>query len=305
MNYLVGFGYSLAWALVKKLPDNLTKKLFQKFAEIAYEKDVKGVQQLRSNLSFMLDLKTDSLELENLVKEGMKTYFRYWQELFRLPVWTKNYVNQNIRIIGLQYLQDTFQAKKPFITAMPHMGNWDAAGFWYTHNFGELTTVAERLKPESLFKKFVKFRNAFGAEVIPTEGETDIFMQLIRRAKEGRMIALVADRDITKNGIEISYAKSKTTFPVGPAAIATILNGSIVPMSSFYDEKNILTLEFFPPLTPDQNLSKEENIKSLTQKLADIFEREIKNHPKDWHMLQKVWKDVTTLKRLNNQLVNK
>ena len=72
MNYLVGFGYSLAWALVKKLPDNLTKKLFQKFAEIAYEKDVKGVQQLRSNLSFMLDLKTDSLELENLVKEGMK-----------------------------------------------------------------------------------------------------------------------------------------------------------------------------------------------------------------------------------------
>ena len=50
------------------------------------------------------------------------------------------------------------------------MGNWDAAGYWYTTNHGPLTTVVERLKPESIYKKFVKFRNSLGIEVIPTSG---------------------------------------------------------------------------------------------------------------------------------------
>ena len=185
------------------------------------------------------------------------------------------------------------------------MGNWDAAGFWYTNTFGPLTTVAERLKPESLFNRFVKFRNSFGVEIIPTSGETDIFMKLVRRAKEGRMIALVADRDISRNGIEINYGNSKTTFPVGPAAIVSTVDGLIVPMSSYYDYDEKLTFEFFPPLSPNKNLKREQNILNLTQELASIFETEIKKHPKDWHLLQRVWKDVGPLKRINNELVGK
>ncbi len=305
MHLFIDWAYGLSWFLVKRLPDRLTYLIFQKIADYSYKKDIKGVQQLRANLSFMLKLEPTSIDLEKLVKEGMRSYLRYWQETFRLPTWNKKYLEKNIRIKGKINLDAAQKSGKPLVTAVAHMGNWDAAGFWYTSNFGELTTVAERLKPESLFNKFVKFRNSFGIEIIPTSGETDIFMKLIRRAREGRMIALVADRDISKNGVEINYGNSKTTFPVGPAAIVTAIDGLIIPMSSYYDFDNKLTFEFFPLLSPDHNKSKKANVLNLTQKLANIFESEIKKHPKDWHLLQRVWSDVKPIKRLNNKLVGK
>ena len=171
-------------------------------------------------------------------------------------------------------------------------------------NYGPLTTVVERLKPESIYKKFVKFRNSLGIEVIPTSGETDIFMKLLRRAKEGRMIALVADRDITKNGIEVNYGPGKASFPVGPAAIAVALDGLVLPLSSHYNQEDVLVMHFFPALSPSGEDTKEKRVQTMTQELAHSFEKEIKKHPQDWHMLQRVWTDVFPMKRINQGLVN-
>ena len=148
MNLIISSVYGLAWFLVKRLPNKFTLKIFRKIADYSYRKDIKGVQQLRANLSFMLNLNQNSIELEKIVKEGMRSYLRYWQEAFRLPKWDKNYLEKNIRVKGMINLNSAQKSGKPLVTAVAHMGNWDAAGFWYTNNFGPLTTVAERLKPE-------------------------------------------------------------------------------------------------------------------------------------------------------------
>jgi KDO2-lipid IV(A) lauroyltransferase len=252
----------------------------------------------------MTELKADSIELEQLVKDGMRSYLRYWEDAFRLPTWNKKNLNKYVICTGIDNLESALATKKPLITATPHMGNWDAAGYWYTTNYGPLTTVVERLKPESIYKKFVKFRNSLGIEVIPTSGETDIFMKLLRRAKEGRMIALVADRDITKNGIEVNYGPGKASFPVGPAAIAVALDGLVLPLSSHYNQEGVLVMHFFPALSPSGEDTKEKRVQTMTQELAHSFEKEIKKHPQDWHMLQRVWTDVLPMKRINQGLVN-
>lgn len=301
---LADIGYQTGWVVIKRLPKKLSRKLFLKIADVSYAKDIKGVQQLRANLAFMNDLKAESIELEQLVKEGMRSYLRYWEDAFRLPTWNKKKLNEYVVCTGTDNLERALAANKPLITATPHMGNWDAAGFWYTTNYGPITTVVERLKPESIYKKFVKFRNSLGIEVIPTSGETDIFMKLLRRAKEGRMIALVADRDITKNGIEVNYGPAKASFPVGPAAIAVALDGLVLPLSSYYNQEGVLVMNFLPALAPGLADSKEIKVQNLTQELAHSFEKEIKKHPQDWHMLQRVWKDVLPMKRINQGLVN-
>ena len=301
---LADISYQTGWVVIKRLPKKLSRKLFIKIADVSYQNDIKGVQQLRANLAFMTGLKSDSIELEQLVKDGMRSYLRYWEDAFRLPTWNKMNLNKYVICTGIDNLESALATKKPLITATPHMGNWDAAGYWYTTNYGPLTTVVERLKPESIYKKFVKFRNSLGIEVIPTSGETDIFMKLLRRAKEGRMIALVADRDITKNGIEINYGPGKASFPVGPAAIAVALDGLVLPLSSHYNQEDVLVMHFFPALSPSEEDNKEKRVQTLTQELAHSFEKEIKKHPQDWHMLQRVWTEVLPMKRINQGLVN-
>ena len=296
-------GYQVGWVVVKRLPQKLSRKLFKKIADSSYKKDIKGVQQLRANLSFMLNLKTDDIELENLVKQGMGTYLRYWEDVFRLSKWNKQNLSKYAVCLGIDNIEGALASKKPLVTATAHLGNWDAAGFWYTHTYGPITTVVERLKPESVYKKFVKFRNSFGVEVIPTSGESDIFMKLLRRAKEGVMVALVADRDITKSGLLVNFGPGQTSFPVGPAAIATALDGLVIPLISFYNEDDILVIEFGKPLVSNKSQSKEEQVQDLTQQLAKVFEAEIKRHPANWHMLQRVWKEVIPMPRVNHELV--
>ena len=84
---LADISYQTGWVVIKRLPKKLSRKLFTKIADVSYEKDIKGVQQLRANLSFMIDLKAESIELEQLVKDGMRSYLRYWEDAFRLPTW--------------------------------------------------------------------------------------------------------------------------------------------------------------------------------------------------------------------------
>jgi KDO2-lipid IV(A) lauroyltransferase len=302
MSFLISFAYSIAWVGVKRIPEKFARIIFKKIADISYRRDITGVQQLRANLAFLLKL-DNSAELELLVRNGMRNYLRYWQDIFALPGWNRSTLNNRFEVKGQNNLDDALKQKLPLVTATPHMGNYDAGGYWYVNNFGPLVTVVERLKPESLYNKFVKFRNLLGVEVIPTQGESDIFMKLLRSAKEGKMVALIADRDITKNGIEVTYAGAATSFPVGPAVLATTLKGLVLPLVTYY-ENNKIVLEFFPTLKPVENNSKADNVKNITQNLANIFAQEIKKHPEDWHMLQKVWEKIDARPRVNNELIN-
>ena len=120
---LADIGYQTGWVVIKRLPKTISRKLFQKIADVSYEKDIKGVQQLRANLSFMTDLKSDSIELEQLVKDGMRSYLRYWEDAFRLPTWNKNNLNNYVICTGIDNLESALKTKKPLITATPHMGN--------------------------------------------------------------------------------------------------------------------------------------------------------------------------------------
>ena len=55
--------------------------------------------------------------------------------------------------------------------ALPHSGNWDAAGVWFIDWLdGPFLTVAERLEPESLYERFVAYRESWVSRVVPLTG---------------------------------------------------------------------------------------------------------------------------------------
>ena len=56
------------------------------------------------------------------------------------------------------------------VVALPHAGNWDLAGAWVAAHDWPITTVAERLKPEGMYERFVAYRRGLGMEIIPLTG---------------------------------------------------------------------------------------------------------------------------------------
>jgi len=173
------------------------------------------------------------------------------------------------------------------IIALPHSGNWDHAGAYFCQQGIPLVTVAEVLKPEKLFKKFLEYREAMGFEVLALDSRA--FPTLMRRALEKRLIALVSDRDLSATGIPVTFFGHGTRMPAGPALLAIKAGVPLVAAHVSYTEKGIHI--DFNAIDVATEGDEQSRISATVFKMAQSFEVGISKHPEDWHMLQRVWLD--------------
>jgi lauroyl/myristoyl acyltransferase len=174
------------------------------------------------------------------------------------------------------------------VLALPHLANWDAAAAWVASNDWSMVTVAERLKPEGVFRQFVEYREKLGMEVIPlTGGERPPLDALADRLGQGWMVCLLGDRDLSRGGVEVSFFGGRTRMPAGPAILAIRTGAPLYAVDlSFTPTQTYAVLRRVVPPTEG---ALDERVKATTQLLADAYAAGIAEHPQDWHMLQKLW----------------
>jgi len=118
--------------------------------------------------------------------------------------------------------------------------------------------------------------------------DATVMLPLMRKIKEGSLIALVADRDLSQNGIPVTFFGEQTTMPPGPAALSFQSGRPLLPTIVTYTKAGI-TLRFGTQIVPDRKEDKAAEIQRITQQCADYFAVEIAKAPWDWHMFQPLW----------------
>ncbi|MGH3367690.1 MAG: phosphatidylinositol mannoside acyltransferase [Nocardioidaceae bacterium] len=284
---LVDAGYGLGWGLTKRLPEAVAQAGFERLADQIWRRRGTGVRRLQANLRRVTP-EAGAAELDDLSRAAMRSYLRYWCESFRLPVWSREQVLEGIVVHDEGILRDAYAAGRGVVIPLPHLANWDLAGAWACLTGMPLTTVAERLEPERLFRRFVEYRESLGMEVLPlTGGDGSSLRTLISRVRQGRLVCLVADRDLSTSGVEVSLLAAAARMPSGPAAIARATGAALIPATLAYDGPR-LAITFHQPVVP---VAGPDGVRAMTQSVADVFSQGIRAHPQDWHMLQKVFVD--------------
>ncbi|RLU84982.1 phosphatidylinositol mannoside acyltransferase [Streptomyces griseocarneus] len=280
--------YGLGWSTVKMLPEPVAVGLGKQIADVAWRRRGKGVLRLESNLARVLP-DADAARLAAVSRAGMRSYMRYWMESFRLPTWSAERIRDGFMPEGLEHLEESLASGRGTVIALPHMGNYDLAGAWVTTRFGVgFTTVAERLKPETLYDRFVAYREGLGMEVLPHAGGS-AFGTLARRLRSGGLVCLVADRDMSASGIEVTFFGESAKMPAGPAMLAVQTGARLLPVTLWYDDSPVMKGRVHAPLEVPENGTRAEKAAVLTQQIADAFASGIADHPQDWHMLQRLW----------------
>ncbi|GAA3210374.1 phosphatidylinositol mannoside acyltransferase [Actinocorallia longicatena] len=280
--------YALGWAVVKRMPEPAARLLFQKIADRTWKKHGKGVRQLEKNLSRVTGEAADGPAVRALSRLTMRSYMRYWLETFRLPVLGEERIVSGMHVSGHDQIHENVKAGRGVVVALPHMGNYDHAGAWLVHVGHPLVTVAERLKPESLFERFMAYRESLGFEILPLTGGASSFGILARRLREGRVVCLVADRDLSATGVEVELFGGTARLPGGPAALAVQTGAALLPVTLWY-EGDDWGARVHDEIPQPVDGTRQEKVQAMTQALADRFAEGIAAHPQDWHMLQKVW----------------
>lgn len=286
----VGIGYSAGWTVVKAMPRRVSERAFQAAADLATVRNGGGTRQLRKNLRRVVGPAMSELQMDRLVGAALRSYSRYWMETFRLESMDHHAVVASFEanMIGKEHLAAGLQRGKGVILALPHMGNWDASGLWLVHTYGGFTTVMERLKPESVFDRFLEYRQSIGMEVLPlTGGERAPNEVLTQRLGENQVICLLADRDLSRNGIEVDFFGEPAKMPAGPAYLAARTGASLHVVHSYFVGDGWGHTVSPPLQLPDAPLR--EKVSVGTQLIADMFAEGIAQRPHDWHMLQKLW----------------
>ncbi|WP_433548536.1 phosphatidylinositol mannoside acyltransferase [Streptomyces sp. CA-294286] len=284
---LVDGAYGLGWAGVRKLPEPVANGLGRVIADRVWKRRGKSVLQLEANLARVVP-DAGPARLRALSRAGMRSYMRYWMESFRLPAWSRERIATGVEIQDIHRLTNTLEAGRGVVLALPHMANWDLAGAYATTHLGHpFTTVAERLKPESLFDRFVAYREGLGMEVVPHTGGS-AFGTLARRLRAGGLVCLVADRDLSASGVEVKFFGESTRMPAGPAILAQQTGALLLPATLWFDG-TMMRGRVHPPVDVPETGTRAEKSSVMTQALADAFASGIAEHPEDWHMLQRLW----------------
>jgi lauroyl/myristoyl acyltransferase len=277
------WGYAAGWMAVRAMPEFAARNAFD--AGALYASRNGGPAQLRKNLARVIGVAPKEVP-GSLMRASLASYARYWREAFRLPTMDLYAVGQELAktAVGQEHLDAALAEGRGAVLPLPHSGNWDMAGVWLTQTRGKFTTVAERLKPESLYRRFIDYRESLGFEVIPLSGgEQPPFQLLSERLRDNKLVCLMAERDLTRTGVQVNFFGEPTRMPAGPAKLATTTGAALLPVHSWY-ESDGSRLAIYPPLDCTSG-----DVGVITQALADVFARNIAEYPADWHMLQPQW----------------
>jgi KDO2-lipid IV(A) lauroyltransferase len=233
-------------------------------------------------------------ELEALVRDGMHSYLRYWCDSFRLPDRSIDDLVHGVRVVGDDPVRAQLASGRSAVMFLGHLGNWDFGGAWSTTQLAPVTTVAERLKPEELFDEFLAFRERLGMRIIPLTGGSDVFRELLGACRDGALVALLADRDLTHNGIEVDFCGQRARMAVGPAALAVNTGAALHPCIVHYEPqpdgggyRSVVT--FHDAVSQPTGGTSREKIQLMTQACADVLTEAVREHTQDWHMMQRVF----------------
>jgi lauroyl/myristoyl acyltransferase len=325
--------FGAGWDLVSRLPESVARGLFNFGADIAWRREGRGVQVLEGNLTRILGTDRgststpgapgqgpDGIRAERTAEEGaelralsravLRSYARYYLETFRMQVIpaeriaTGMHVNFDQADLALGYMKNG----RGVIFALPHMGDFELTGRWIIgYGAGSFTTVAERLKPEAVFQRFLDFRQGLGMEVLPTTGGPHHpFGVMAQRLRAGKLVCIVADRDLSDTGVEVDFFGEKALFPAGPASLAVQTGAALMPVSCRFEGEDEWGAHIYDEIGVPADGTRKEKAAAMTQAMATVFEEAIREHPEDWHMLQKVFVrdlDPDRLARSRNRII--
>lgn len=284
--------FAAAERLAITLPEFIGRRLFDAGALAAFHGAPKARAVVEGNLSRVLGKDAGGAVVRAAAKEAFRSYGRYWYDTFHVRTIPPDEFMTRYRFEGKEHIARALDAGGGVVLAVPHIGNWDAAGRWVHEKGWPITAVAEVLKPRRLFELFHGHRRALGMGIVALDDDRRVGAELVRLMKENELIALVADRDIKGRGVTVEMFGQERRMPAGPALLCLTTGSPLLP-AACYDTADGGVTYVEPPLEIERTGNMREDVTALTRLLAKRFERAIAAAPTQWHMFQPAWEGAT------------
>jgi len=277
---------SIAW-LGRTLPTTTGRVLFRWAGIAAYHLLPRRRAIVAANQAQVLGRPVDDPFVRDSTREAFRRYARYWFDGFDVATWTEERLRRAVAFEGLDHPHGALAEGKGLIAVAPHAGNWDAAGRGLAIEGLPVVAVAERLRPDALYRLFVAHREALGMQILALD-EEGLARRLAEILRANGIVALVADRDLTGRGVEVEMFGGTRRLPTGPALLA-LQTGAPIMVAALAETPTGWRVVLHRPFTVEPSGDRRADVRATMQRIADMFERDIAASPADWHLFQPGW----------------
>ena len=217
------------------------------------------------------------------------SYGRYWAEVFWMRTRRKESVVTHTEIVNVEALHQARDAGRGLIVALPHMGNWEAAGARAEKEGIRVLAAAEALDNTRLLQWFTRARESMGMDVVIAGTGLRTTGALIKQLRSGGTVALLADRHITGEGVEVDFFGERTTMSTGPVALADRTGAILFPVGCYFKSGRGHRFVVHSRIEIPDVENRQQRIAVGTQLLACALETIIREAPEQWHLFQPNW----------------
>ncbi|MGQ9707295.1 MAG: lysophospholipid acyltransferase family protein [bacterium] len=267
------------------LPRWLVVKIATIAGIVAYKTNHRQRQRLIENYRHIFSHNTPQSLLEQTACKAFKNLAVSYADLLRVPVMKKK--TALIGELDRRTIDRVMAQNRGAILVTGHIGNWDLAGVFLSALNYPISAVVEPI-PGGWTKTFNRYRRACAMETIPIPERERINQAIENR----RLLALVADRDLTGRGILCRAFDGFRFFPKGPAVYSLRYNVPIV-IGYFVRQKKQNRPPYLGvidgPLEFQSTGNMDTDIKSLTNLIAYRLNEIIKRYPDQWLVFNASW----------------
>jgi len=280
--YLVKFLAILAYLLPLKLCDALMVPV----SLVYYYLTPRTRAVIQTNLKHALhDESLSPRRLDRFVRQTYYNYARRMVDFYRLNTLPPARLVQMVEDINVNNIDRALTQGRGVIMLTLHLGNWDCAGAYLAARGYPINALVEEIDP-AILELLTRQREATGMRTFALRRSAYAFLDSIRN---NRVLAVVGDRDILKNGKSVKFFNGIRKIP---ANLSEIIVRKRIPVTFGY-------LAFNPKgskrryrgvvHTPESFDTAEAFERFMIRK----FEETIKRYPDQWLALQPEWFDQT------------
>ena len=273
------------------LPERVGYFVFEWVGRLAYWIAIRSRRAVNNNLQHVLCATNSNARLSESAHRVFQTQALNYYDLLKLSKTSLTKIHEQVEVHGWCFIESALAMQRGAIILTAHYGNLDIASQIFRYQGLNLTVVVERLKSERLFRFLVNQRSTFGISLVPSDAPMG---KVYRVLKEGGLVALAMDRDVTGSGQLISFFGLPAHLPDGYARIARRTGVPIIPGFGMRLNNHKLRATFGPVIDVSRTTDPNADILEIIDRSVRVAEKQIAADPGQWVMFQPVWNTASS-----------
>jgi lauroyl/myristoyl acyltransferase len=171
-----------------------------------------------------------------------------------------------------------------------HYGNWEAGGVFLRRIMNLPLTIIARTEPNAEVNRLRReIRDRLGVDTIEVRQSLDTALQIRRRLADNHVVALLMDRHLGRDRVEVQFLGRRAWFLRTAPLIGFMTGAPLVPCFIERMAAGRFRVRSGTPIVVDRDRPRDEAVAIAAQDFADQLSERVRAHPEFWYQFYRYW----------------